>query len=374
MSDLPRVAVARDRDTLAGLVAQWDDLARHALEPNPLYEHWMLLPALPQVNEGFRCVLVWTADRLDGLFPLEPSQRVKGFPWAGYRSWCHRSWMLGTPLVRAGAAPAVLAALFDWLAAEESAFAEFRYLCCDGAFHGALADALRERQAMVVPTESFTRGLLLKRASADAYIEAALSPESRKSLRRKEQRLGERGRVAHVVLQPGDDAERWIDEFLRLEASGWKGKLGGALACSKTNRHFAFEALSAAFRRGRLQMVGIDVDGKPVSRCCNLLAGEGAYAYRCAYDEDYAYYSPGVIAELDTVRAFHALPEAQWMDSLTDPDNATPNRLWKDRRTIETLLVGTGVWGEFWTSMLPLMRWAKRRMARLVTAAASSDP
>jgi hypothetical protein len=157
MPDAPRVALARDRDALARLVPQWEELARQALEPNPLYEHWMLLPALSQVGEGFCCVLVWSHDRLDGVFPLERIKRLKGFPAAGYRSWCHTSWMLGTPLVRADAAAAVLAALFDWLAAEEAAFAEFRYLPCDGAFHGALADALRERKAMVVATDSFTR-------------------------------------------------------------------------------------------------------------------------------------------------------------------------------------------------------------------------
>jgi hypothetical protein len=177
-----------------------------------------------------------------------------------------------------------------------------------------------------------------------------------------------------VALRPDDDGERWIDEFLRLEASGWKGEFGSALACSKANRHFALEALGAAFRRGRLQMVGVDVDGTPVSRCCNILAGEGSYAYRAAYDENYAYYSPGIMAELDTVHAFHAVPEAQWMDSLTDPANATFNRLWKDRRTMETLVVGTGVWGEFWTSMLPVMRWAKRRVARPVTKTARVTP
>jgi CelD/BcsL family acetyltransferase involved in cellulose biosynthesis len=348
---------------LAHLQREWEDLAQHALEPNPLYEHWMLLPALAGGRDDIVCALAWDGERLDALMPLQRLRRVGGLPLAGYRSWCHRSWLLGTPLVRSQGAADTLGALFDWLAAARTAAIEFAHVPCDGAFHGALADALRERGATVVATHSYTRALLLRDANAQSYIDSALSRESRKNLRRKEKRLGELGELAHVALGPGADAPRWIEAFLQLEASGWKGKLGSALACSAANRRFAEEALRAAFARGRLQMLGIDVAGKPVARCCNLLAGSGSYAYRTAYDESFAYYSPGILAELDTVRAFHAAPGLEWMDSITDPDNATINRLWKHRRTMETLVVGLNPWGEVWVSMLPLMRWAKRRIS-----------
>jgi hypothetical protein len=32
------VSVVRDRASLARVVAPWEDLVRHAIEPNPLYE------------------------------------------------------------------------------------------------------------------------------------------------------------------------------------------------------------------------------------------------------------------------------------------------------------------------------------------------
>jgi hypothetical protein len=55
------VSVVRDRASLAGVVVAWEDLARHAIEPNPLYEPWMLLPALEaQGSEDFVCVLTWS--------------------------------------------------------------------------------------------------------------------------------------------------------------------------------------------------------------------------------------------------------------------------------------------------------------------------
>jgi hypothetical protein len=69
------------------------------------------------------------------------------------------------------------------------------------------------------------------------------------------------------------------------------------------------------------------------------------------------------MAEVDSIREFHALPGVGWMDSITDPDNITLNRLWKDRRTFQTVIIGLGTWGELWTAALPLLRWAKRRLS-----------
>ena len=40
------VKVIRDSDRLFEHIPAWEDLAAAALEPNPFYEHWVLLPAL----------------------------------------------------------------------------------------------------------------------------------------------------------------------------------------------------------------------------------------------------------------------------------------------------------------------------------------
>jgi CelD/BcsL family acetyltransferase involved in cellulose biosynthesis len=361
------VTVARNRTDLAKIVPQWEDLALHALEPNPMYEHWMLLPAIEALSERdmFCCVQVWLREpkrpqaQLCGLFPFQRVKRFKGLPVSALCSWSHASWMLCTPLVRAGMAQECVTALLDWVErdGDGASIAEFRYLGCDAPFHGVLADALRESKSMVLAGDSFTRALLRRSATADAYLDAALSSGTRKDLRRKEKRLRERGELKHVVLRSGDDVARWIEDFLRLEASGWKGRQGSALACAEPTRRFAVATLTEAFRRGRLMMMGVDFESRPIARCCNIAAGEGSYAYRTAYDEEFSRYSPGVMAEIAGIREFHAEPGLQWMDSITDPDNITLNRLWKDRRTMQTLVVGVGGWGELWVSMMPMMRW-----------------
>ena len=62
------------------------------------------------------------------------------------------------------------------------------------------------------------------------------------------------------------------------------------------------------------------------------------------------------------IRDFHSLPRVQWMDSYTDPHNSPLNRMWRERRAIESLAIALGTWGEFWLRMLPLARWTARRL------------
>src|SRR5438552_2405850 len=109
----PVIQVLRDRESLAAIVSPWEELAAHALEPNPFYEPWILLPALRAQGEGeqFRCISIWDEGRLLGLFPFERRRRFKGLPVTTLTSWRHSAYLLCTPLVRADAAIACLRAL-----------------------------------------------------------------------------------------------------------------------------------------------------------------------------------------------------------------------------------------------------------------------
>ena len=68
----------------------------------------------------------------------------------------------------------------------------------------------------------------------------------------------------------------------------------------------------------------------------------------------------GFLAEALCLREFHQLPQ-RWMDSYTDPDNATVNRMWKDRRAMQSVAVGVGGWGAFWLSVYSSLRGTAQR-------------
>jgi CelD/BcsL family acetyltransferase involved in cellulose biosynthesis len=343
------VTVARGAAELERIVPEWEALARAALERNPFYEHWMLRPALEAygVRADLRIVLVWSGNELAGLFPFERITRYKGLPVSALASWRHPHCLLCTPLVRADHARECLAALFD---AIEAPLVEFRYLVAGEPFHRALAGGLAARGAQSVVNRSYERGLLRKHR-------ATISARFRRQAARNERRL--KG-LAHVALAPHDDIGPWIDDFLRLEASGWKGRDGGAMACSETNGRYFREILTSAHARGRLLFCGLDVEGRAIARRCSFTAGEGAYAFKIAYDEEFAEFSPGALLELDNVRQVDADPRIQWMDAFTEANVLAVERLWPDRRTIETRVAGLGAWGRLAAGALPWLRRLKR--------------
>jgi len=368
------VVVVRDLSTLSGFVPAWEELAAAALEPNVFYEHWMLLPALEAfgADKDINVVLVLIHDphnpdapaKLGGLFPLEQIPRYKKLMVPVLSLWQHAHCYVCTPLVRADAARECMVELFQWLRSggANASLLELRCISGDGRFHKLLVDLSNELGLRTCITDIFTRGLWRERNEKDTLPESAVPGALRRRLRRKERRLSERGRVEHLAMRPEDDIGRWIDEFLRVEASGWKGQRGSALASSESDRRYFTEIATSAFRRGRLLMLGLNFDGLPIARRCAFVAGEGSFAFKTAYDEEFADFSPGAILEMDSLRQLQTLPAVRWMDSCATADNFLVNRLSNDRKTIQSLTVGRGALGELVVSCLPLLQWATRRI------------
>lgn len=365
--------MVRDVLALSDFIPAWEDLAEAAIEPNVFYEHWMLLPALEEFgsDRDIFVVLVVIHDphdthappKLGGVFPLERIRNFRNLKVSALSLWRHLHCYVCTPLLRADAAAECLLELFRWIQSGEAraSLIELGYIYADGPFHQRLVDLCNEL-GLLSSAETHTRGLWSK--DNDANPESAVSGDLRRRLRRKQRRLRERGRVEHVALQPDDNLARWVDEFLQVEASGWKGASGTALACSESGRRYFMKAAASAFRRGRLLMLGLDFEGRPVARRCAFVAGEGSFAFKTAFDEAFADFSPGAILELDSIQQLRALPDVRWMDSCAAPDNLLVNRLSNDRRTIQTVIIGGGALGELVVSSLQLLRWTQRRILK----------
>jgi CelD/BcsL family acetyltransferase involved in cellulose biosynthesis len=366
-----RVVAVEDPDALSGHVAAWEDLAAHALEPNPFYEPWMLVPAWRAFGRGLglRFVFVYQDEpknpgRLCGFFPLL-RRRTRGVPVLGL--WQHLHCFLGTPLLRAGRARECLDALLDWARRDRrgAALLELKQVTAEGPFHRALIEFLYDNRCLTFTEESYVRAFWQPREDAEAYLRAALSAGGRQDFRRKRKRLGELGRLESRVLEPGGDVEGWARHFLELEAAGWKGKEGTALASNLAERDYFLDIARAAAGRGRLRMLGLFLDDRPIALKVNFVAGDGAFVFKTAYDEAFARFSPGALVEIDAMHLCHQETPARWVDSCTAPDHPMWNRLWAERRPIRTLLVSTGrFWGDLAVSLRPLLRWAGRLLRR----------
>ena len=375
------VVVIDDLAALEKYVPAWEGLASDAIEPNVFYEPWMVMPAIRAFGAGRRLqfALILAPDParpaeeplLCGVFPLEQQSHYQGLrrklPFKTLRLWKHKYCYLCTPLVRAGYGREALTTFFDWLAEGNHgcSLMEFNFIAGDGLFYQTLLDYLDRHARLNYISTCFMRALFRPDIDADTYIRSRLH-RSRRELKRMERRLSETGRLEYISLEPGHNVDAWIKEFLQLEAISWKGMAGRALIQDEADREYFVEVSREAFRRGQLTMFALRLDGRPVSQHCGFVSGPGAFAFKDAFDEQYARYSPGVLLFLEIIRRLHARPEIRWMDSCADPFHPTLDRLLADRRTIQDVVVSTGKSpGDWVVAAAPLLRLLNRKLLRL---------
>ena len=365
--------------TLADLtefLPAWEDLAANALEPNVFYEPWMMMPALRNLisDKTILTALIFTADPtrhgtplLCGIFPLECERGYKGLPVKVLRLWRHKHCFLATPLIRAGYERETLEAFFDWLSndARSGALMEFNTIISEGPFQQALSDYLYCTAKPNHISEGYSRAFFRPAADADAYLCAAISGNHRRTIRRKEKQLSAIGRLEWDEITPDDDVAMWIKEFLQLEASGWKGREGSALASNEAERNYFESVVTEAFRRSRLMMLALRLDSRPIAYKCGFLAGRGLFSFKIAFDESYACHSPGALLEVENIRRLHTQSQVEWADSCTGPFDIMFKRIWLSQRMIQNVIVSTGkAPGDLVVSMIPLFKWLNGKISR----------
>jgi Acetyltransferase (GNAT) domain len=372
------VIVEDDEAGLEKHLAAWDKLATAALEPNVFYEPWMLLPALRHLRRSAKLLFVFVyakpaqgdeAPVLCGFFPLERVAHYKNLPVGALRLWKYIHCFLANPLLRPEAVAQCFKAVFDWAAADSrgSTLLEFGDIPGDGPFWKAFVEFLEEHRHPFLIFECATRALLRPRADAKTYFDAALSNKRRRTLRQQETALKRLGTVDYAVLAGDGDLAAWTADFLRLESSGWKAHEGTALSCNEAERQFFLACMEDAFRRGRLMMLALRLDGRPIAQLCNFLCRNGSFAFKVAFDEAYARHSPGVLLEIENIAEVHRHEWIRWMDSCSAPGPSLTKRIWLDRRIIQTVLVASGKKpGSFLISVLPFMQWAFHRIEPLL--------
>ncbi len=355
-----RVLALSDGEALHSLRRRWEALARKAAAPNPFYEPFMLLPALRHL--GARRVLAVAAvfgrsgriascaapgdeAELLGLLPLELRSIGPAVGRLGLRealAWRHPYCFETSPLVARDAAEPVLAALRRWSAR--------------GRFGAAML--AMERVAGDTPVAAVllrdaatgTRSACIRRTERALYIgpsqlEPVMSGKHAKEFRRLRRRLAEHGALAFRAAGPEDRIEDWIDAFVELERGGWKGRDGGAIGTSSATHTYFREAVGAGWRAGQVEMLSLELDGKPIAMKCNLIASTGRmFAFKIAYDERWARYSPGVLLELDAIGHWQAHGR-DWVDSCAVPGHPMIDRLWTGRRAILEVSIGHGIVG-----------------------------
>jgi CelD/BcsL family acetyltransferase involved in cellulose biosynthesis len=350
-------AVAAERDSplsvtvevrqlacLGNIAESWQALAACALEQNVFLEPAFALAAAPVLGSGVQVVLIWSQSapaELLGLFPVRIESWRYGLPLPVLCSWTHPFFMFGAPLVHRDAAELAVSAWLDHIAEDSAlpAFLLMPYIRDDSAF-AALLNAVSARRGYL--TESYgrhRRALLAPKGDRSHYIDQAIARRRRKELGRQWRRMQDLGPTAVLHADRPAEVAAALADFFRMEASGWKGRVGTAVTGDPRLCHFMTSVVTGLAARGQATIHRLAVGDKAVAACITLRSGDGAWCWKIAYDEDYARFSPG--AQLLVRVTVDLLSDATIVsaDSLAAPDHPLIDHIWRERCTMSDRLI-----------------------------------
>jgi CelD/BcsL family acetyltransferase involved in cellulose biosynthesis len=313
-------------------VDRWRDLAARALEPNPFMEADFVVPAARFLGDEPRLLTVSDGEDLRACVAVVRVPRWRGVPWPALVTWRHDYCFLGSPLVDRVHSVDALRALIE-VASPRVLVLE--WLRTGGAVWDTLSAVLADQATPPVSYETFQRPMAHR-------IQGAFTVDA--SARRR-RRLGELrtwmgdeldGEV-EVTQRAGD--RRALEQFLALEARGWKGRAGTALALRPGHAEFMRDMCGRFAAAGRLHLESLEVDGEPVAMVCGLVAGPGVFWFKTAYDERYSRASPGVQVLIESVEHLERRDTVCWIDTCAAPSAGWLAQLIPGRTTVSSVVV-----------------------------------
>jgi hypothetical protein len=321
----------------------WRDLARRAVEPNPFYEPDCIIPAATHQSFGneIEVVVASDGDRFYGCMPVRQVRRWRKLPYPIVTTQVRRMTYLGTPLVDAEygieAVKAMLSVLVEKRRNGGSKVLAVQELT-DGPVASLFRNASSELGLPLIVFESFERGFL-GRHDPPAY-QNAHSPKSLRNLYRKQRNLGKELGGTVEVVDRGNESEA-IDDYIDLEASGYKAEYGVAMATVPGEPEYFRDMCGRFAAAGRLHLLSL-TDGKTTpAMIAWVRGGDTLCQFKWSYNEQFAKYSPGLILHTEAMRYFEET-DAKFVDTCTWGENEMINRLYPDRRPIVSYFVVLG--------------------------------
>jgi CelD/BcsL family acetyltransferase involved in cellulose biosynthesis len=324
----PQVEEHRGRAAFMALAPAWDALAEAAAPGQPFHRHTFLrvwLDNFAPTADVRVLVLRGEGGRLDAALPLllERTQMygvpVRQLSAAANPHSCRFDLLARDPAAAAPALMAHLAARADWDV--------LRLMDVPEAGAGwALLEAARGGGAAVGAWQSLDSPHFALPATHAEFL-AGLQSKFKANVRRRRKKLEERGPVTFERVTGGLELMARLEEGFALEASGWKGRRGTAMAQDAATRGFYMELARNAAYAGELALYFLRLDGKPVAFHFGLLTGGTYFLLKPGYDESLKECSPGqllmdeVVKDLigRGVRAFDFLgPDMVWKRDWTD--------------------------------------------------------
>ena len=330
------------------LQEELDFLTYRVMEANVFFAPRFLAPAMPRLDERqIRLAVIRDEDarrsRVRLLMPFSVEKPGFSVGPSILRVWSNPFGPLGTPLVDAEGAAETIDNLLEALARPEAKLPGILVLPdlrLNGRFTQLIKAVAISRDLPLTVTNTFDRPMLESQEDGDTYLRSTVSKNHLRDMRRQFRLLGELGHISYNVARQPEEIRRRMEEFLALEASGWKGRKRSAMVMDRFRAAFAREAITNLAEVDAVRIHTLDLNGVAIaSMVVFIMAGE-AYTWKTAYDERYARFSPGKLLLADLTDWHLDDPNIERTDSCAVPDHPIMSRLWKEREEMGTLLIG----------------------------------
>lgn len=319
------VSTYQGRSGLDAIESQWQAIA--ATQPRKRFFHlfsWYrsYINTLETDPASVHFFVVHRDGVPTGLFPLKSARRTLfGIPFRTLEFPSHPHLDLSDVLL--GGAPqetSLLKALVSYLSRQHRLRWDLIFL------PNLLEDSLALRSLQTHPParSSFgprKRSGYLNAQSSFADALARIPGTFRRNLQRLGHRLERAGQVSFECYTDTAELTAHFDEFLAVEASGWKGSEGtqSAIRCEDSTTDFYRQLITGATDPQVCRIHVLRLDGKCIAGQFCMLVDGTLDVLKTGYDEAYAEFGPGGLIMLRTLRLCCEDPAIQRLSFVTEP-------------------------------------------------------
>ncbi|MEK1889749.1 MAG: GNAT family N-acetyltransferase [Phyllobacterium sp.] len=323
-------------------------LTYRTIEPNIFFNPRFLAPAMPRLDDRqVRLMVVRDENdaksRLRFVMPYTIERPGFAISASIIRAWATPFGPQGTPLIDRDDPVGVLNDFFDMLGRKHLKLPQILVLP-DMLLNRPVAQLIRsvamDRGLPLATVNQVERPFIESTLDGEEYLREAIGNRHAKEYRRLWRRLAEKGKLTYTVSRSEESIRLKLEEFLALEASGWKGQRGSAMAVDRFRAAFAREAVNNLAARDLARIHALELDGKTIAVLVVFVEAGEAWTWKTAYDESLGSYSPGVLLMIEMLKNHLDDPNVDRTDSCAVPDHPVASRLFREREQVGTLVIG----------------------------------
>jgi CelD/BcsL family acetyltransferase involved in cellulose biosynthesis len=171
--------------------------------------------------------------------------------------------------------------------------------------------------------------------SFDRYLDS-LSNRFSRNLRRLQRKLEKLDDVQYLFLRGSEARPELLEDFVRVEASGWKGARGTAIASDERLVSFYRRAVENLFREGWLEWHLLKTGHHVIAAQLGVRMNRTLHLWKIAFDEEFSAFGPGNLLLRECIRRCFLEPDIDTLNCITDmPWNRNWSMTRQEYRTIE---------------------------------------